>query len=744
MADGRVRYALVFQGEKAPAGALRPVALYASEGLSRPPRVELELLYEEGPLALEALCRSWAEVLVVRLDTGQLVRRFAGLVTRVGELAMRNREVLRARLTLESPLHLLSISSDLRLYQDKPTRDIVSEACAACGLPTDLLAWRLSGTYGKREVCTQWGETHLTFVSRLLEDEGIFYFVEYGESLRLVLGDAAASYTPLPLTPEVPFRASTGLLPEETITELREVARLRPATVTLREHDFRRPSLKLEGKAEAEAPFKREHYEYPVRFSAPEEGTRKAKARLEAFTAEASGVEGRGQVFRMTAGHTFRIVEGPAWTEREWVVREVVHRWQSPPGGEASYRTDFRLLPNDMPFRPLPRTAKPRAYGPQTAVVTGPPGEEIYCDEFGRVKVQFSFDRHGKQDDKSSSWVRVGQMHTSGSVAIPRIGWEVLVDFEDGDPDRPLVLGRAYNGANRPPTALPGAKTVSSLTSYSSPGGGGFNEIRTDDSAGAEAFSVHAQKDMNVAVANNRDESVTQASTVGVGADQGVDIGANHVVEVGSAEQVTVGGSQSHSVVATRSETVGSNLSLDVGASRSMSVGASHTLLTPLSVDCSVKGSLNETIGGSCVEAAALGVNLAVAGATSITVGGVKLEAVVAGKNDITLGARASTVGGALVNATPQDISTSTSASKVTTVGGAWLTSAGENAEFSSEAGLTINVGGAFLVNAAEVVLKVGDSTVSLSGGNVVIHTKEVKLTATGPNAELAPLASSK
>ena len=260
-------------------------------------------------------------------------------------------------------------------------------------------------------------------------------------------------------------------------------------------------------------------------------------------------------------------------------------------------------------------------------MVTGPRGQEIHCDESGRVKVRFPWDRRASHDDQSSAWIRVGQMHSSGSVAIPRVGWEVAVEFEDGDPDRLIVVGRVYNGRYGPPYALPGHKTVSTLQSASTPGGAGCNEIRMDDGGGAEQVHVFAQKDQNVNVANNKTEKVITDTTMGVGANYTLKVGANETVKIGANLEHVVGAAQTWSVGAARTKTVSGGETITVKGDRSLSIGGSHTTMTPMSVSNSTPASLSETIGGSCLEAAALGVGMMAAGTVSVSVGAAKIEA---------------------------------------------------------------------------------------------------------------------
>lgn len=743
-----VQYAIGFEAPDFDPATTNAERLVIEEGISEISRAEIGLWFtirDADVPDVSALLRKPGTITVQRVDTGETVRRFTGLITAVRERLSRRDELYHFTVVIESPLHALSRSTDYRVFLEKTTKEIVETVLTEGGISSGSVSWKLSGSYKPREVCTQWGETALDFVRRIMEEDGIFFFHTYGEETKLVVGDDAAVFPEMEGLSEIKCQAPSDLNPsEEAVTRLLNHGALRPGKVTLLDHDFKKPSLDLTAEATKETPFEREFYLYPGRYVEQGEGKRKANVILDGFVSSTSLVTGEGSVFRMAPGLTFSIAEGPAWTDGvTWVVRRVKLDWTLTRAG-TEFSTNFALFPKDQSFRPPRLTPRPVVLGPQTASVTGPAGEEIHCDEHGRIRIQYTWDRHGKQDDKSSCWVRVGQMHTSGSVVIPRIGWEVLVEFEDGDPDKPIAVGRVYNAATPPPMPLPGSKTSSMLKSLSTPGGGGHNEISMNDGGGGEVVSVHAQKDLNLVVANNKEEKVTTNATISIGANQSQKVGANQTVKVGAADAIKITGAQKHTVGAARTKTVTAGEKLDVKGDRSNTIGASHTIMTPKTVECSTKGSFSETVGASCMEVAAMEVSTAVAGSASITVGAAKIEAVAAGKSDTTAGARASTIGGALLSLSGADSGVSTSGAKATTVGGAWLAAAGKDAELSSAADLKINVGGAVIMNAAKIVLKVGGSTVTMSGGKVVLDSKEIKLTASGPNAEAAPIVASK
>ena len=732
---------MIFAAEGLEPGIAQVRRFASREGLSMSYEVDVDVEIATTSVDPRAWLLRRAFLAVGEVHGRAVLRRWGGVVTRVRERVSRG---LRHRITVTigSPLAPLTLLTDMRIFQEKPAKAIVEELLKDAGVDMSRVAWRLEGSHPEREVCTQLGETSLTFMNRILEEDGIFYFFEHADDgTTIVFADGPSAYAETSPSAALSFREDAGLVSREAISEIHEWERVRPGKVTLRDHDFQRPSLDLEARAEGDAPLGIEHYDYPGRYVDPSEGKRRAQLRLDAFTSEHRVVRGEGPAFSLVPGHTFTLEDAPDTAlDQEWVVRSLEQSWsESEAEGGAVVESRFELLPKDQPFRPPQRAPRAAFPGAQIATVTGPEGAEIHTDDHGRVKVHFPWDRRSTRDDKSSCWVRVGQMHSSGAVAIPRVGWEVVVDFEGGDPDRPVIVGRLYNGKFGPPYPLPGAKTKSSLQSSSSPGGGGHNEIRMEDGGGGEQVHMHAEKDLTINVANNKTEKVATNSTSAVGTNHTLTVGSNETLSVGAAYELTIGGSQTWAVGASRTKSVSAAENVTIHGSRTLSIGGSHTTTSSKSVETSTPAALDETVGGSCIEAAALGVSMAVAGSCNISVGGAKIDAVATGKTDFTLGAMATTVGGAFVSASGADVGTNTSGAKVTTVGGAWAVNAGGDFELSSDANVSINVGGAVAFNASEIVFEVGGSNVTISGGSVSIKSSEIKLTATGPQPELAP-----
>ncbi len=736
--------AIVFAAPSLPAGAAHVRRLSFREGMSAPYEAELEIELPDPTIEPRAWLLEDVMIGVLTTEDGEIVRRLAGVVMKVRERASRAQKQ-RILVSVEAPLSRLKLVTDYRIFQEMTAKDIIAALLDEVGIPAARIDWRLQGSYTPREVTTQLGETSFAFMSRILEEDGIFYFFEHGEDgATIVFGDSSSAYAAVP-GDEIAFVDASGLSAGAAVTAITEIERVRPGKVTLRDHDFKRPSLDLEAKAEDDAPLGIEHYDYPGRYTEPGEGKRRATLRLDALRNAGKGAFIEGTAGALVPGHAFTLSGSPDPSlDKDWVVVDLETTWDDAAGADQRYRTRARIVEKGESYRPPHRTPRAVFPGPQLATVTGPAGDEIHTDEHGRIKVHFPWDRRSKKDDKSSAWVRVGQLHTSGSVAIPRVGWEVIVDFEDGDPDKPVAMGRLYNALYRPPGGLPGTKTVSSLQSKSTPGGTGRNEISMDDAGGAESVSIHAQKDWNLNVANDKTEKVTSNASLGVGADETIKVGANETLKVGGGHEISVGASQTWSVGGSRTETVTGAEKITVGGSRTMTIGGSHTTMTPRSVSESTPATISETIGGSAVEAAALGVGMAVAGAASFTIGGAKIAACATGLSAMTLGAQATTIGGALVQTSGADVTVEVKGAKATTVGGAFNATAAANMELSTDAALNITVGAAVALNATSITLKVGGSTVTIAEGGVTIKSTSIKLTATGPQPELAPMVEDK
>ena len=510
---------------------------------------------------------------------------FAGVieaVTVLGSTDMGQQSVHHVRLHLVSQMALLAESFGSQIFQDMDVKAIVTAVLDQNGVDPGKLDWKITGSYPTREYCVQYNEIALDFVSRLLEEEGIYYRSEARDGAEhIVFEDDSTVAPPIEDGAELPYRRRTGLeLEKDAVYQVSERSRVVSGKFVLRDYDFERPRLDMTAEAEADADADLEVYDFPGLYVDPAEGKRLAQVRLEAEQAERSVLEIDADCVRLECGKRMEIVEalhdeinGP------YVITALTHQLGYGEGGTATYAAHASLIPADIKYRTPRTTPSPVIDGPQTARVVAPagaPAEEIHTDEHGRCKVKFHWDLAPTDDDKASCWMRVGQMQSSGSMVLPRIGWEVIVEFLEGNPDRPIVTGRLYNGVYMPPYQLPEGKTRTALRTYSTPGGSGANEIRFEDKAGAEEIRIQAQYDQTIVTANNKTKSVGNNETRTVKVDSTTSVGANQSVKITKGAQSAIGGDQSLSVGGDRAVEVNAVTALTVGGSSTTSVGGKH------------------------------------------------------------------------------------------------------------------------------------------------------------------------
>ncbi len=501
------------------------------------------------------------------------------------------------RVRLVPPIAALGHREDSRIYQEQGPVDVIKAVFAAAGV--DKVEWQLETEYPPRDYIVQYRESELDFVHRLMEEEGIFYFFKHeGGEVTMVIADSTTAVSEELASPII-LSMSQGLGGTDPLADFSVTRSLGTSSVHLRCYDFEKPQNFPQSSQPAEEVYPAPVYEYPANIKAAADGQRRVAARLRELRRGADVATGSSSASNLEVGKMVAVTGGAQEiVNRNYVITELTGRGRQASGGRATeggadadaepqagnaVENDFTAIPEGAPFAPPRRTQKPRIYGVQTALVTGPSmgEEEIHTDKYGRIKVRFRWDRVGQHDDKSSCWLRVMQAPLGGQVIIPRVGWEVMVGFFEGDPDKPYVLGRLYNAERTPPYALPGAKTSGSIKGASSPGGAGNNEIKMGDSGGGQGFDVHAQKDFNTSVGNDQNETVgvDDAQTVkvnasqSVGANQSISVGANQEVNVGSVASTNVTGNQSISVGGNAVDNAISNYIEKVGADRSYSVG---------------------------------------------------------------------------------------------------------------------------------------------------------------------------
>ncbi|MFY1030734.1 type VI secretion system tip protein TssI/VgrG [Pseudomonas asiatica] len=429
---------------------------------------------------------------------------------------------------------ILSRRRDSRIFQDKTTEQIVKDVFAYYLTLADY-EFRLSQPLKPISYCTQYQESDLNFVLRLLEQEGLFFTFEHSqEGHRMIISDDSSMLPQLERQPLIRYHSASVTETADSITKWSSARRMQPTRLALKSFDYKQPgnphlvqlnSVNQQGEVGQYEVFE---YEGLYGYADADEGVRKARRRLEAMEVDGKTFHGESNCRVMEPGYYFELSQhydhdNDAPDDRQFLLLSVTHWGQNnyTNDGEAGYRNSFSCIRRKIPFRPALNTPRAGISGPQTAIIVGPPGEEIYTDELGRVKLQFHWDRNGEFNDQSSCWVRVAQAGASGgfgSIQIPRVGDEVVVVFLDGNPDRPLIMGSLYNSTNTPPWSLPANKTQSGFLTRSMKGDGGTaNFFRFEDKAGAEQIIMHAERNMDTEIELDETHDVGNNRTITVG-----------------------------------------------------------------------------------------------------------------------------------------------------------------------------------------------------------------------------------
>jgi len=643
-----------------PAGELAVLAFEVDEQLSRPFSLEVTLVaLNDASVDAASLIGEKAQFTVQLGDgSARLVHGIVAQVKRWEEGTGPNRK--RYRMQVVPTLWKLGKVQRSRIFQDRTAVEIVEKVL---GDGKVKVRKSLSGTYVKRNYCVQYRETDLAFVSRLLEEEGIFFWFEHAQgSHTLVLGDSASAFGTVSGNSTIVFKEKNQLsAAAEYVDQFSASLALRPGKVALRDYNPLTPAVDMNAEQPAQGgDAALEVYDYPGIYLDAGAGKTVAKVRLEEARVEASISRGASVSRRLLPGCVFELDEHPiADLNGKYVVLSISHRghqpevlgagWTRRDDEPESYRNEFVCLKKDVPFRPERKTPRPIIAGAQTALVVGPSGEEIHTDPHGRIKVQFHWDREGKKDDKSSCWVRVSQAWAGpgwGALYLPRIGQEVVVEFLEGNPDRPLVVGSVYNGENPPPIDLPSEKTKSTLRSNSSPGGNGSNELRFEDAAGSEEVYFHAQKDLNIVVENDKTQEIGGNEKLTVKKDRSREIDGNQTLLVKKDDKTTVNGNQAIQVVMNRSENIGGNDTQVVSKDQSISVGMTQSVNVTLASTEIVGAAKTVTVGGAYAVTVGAAMNEMVVGLKSEEIGGAKVETIGGKKTERVLGSRSLQVGG--------------------------------------------------------------------------------------------------
>ncbi|KTT47991.1 type IV secretion protein Rhs [Pseudomonas oryzihabitans] len=594
------------------------LAFHGQEALNEPYRFHVELVSERSDWDLTQLLHRPAWLSLAANGPG--IHGLFGTVTQ-GDSGTR---LPRYRVELVPRLAYLAQRTNSRIFQNLSVPQILGTLLEEHGILEGAYRLALGPTpYPARDYCVQYGESDLHFLHRLCEEEGIHYHFEHQpEGAVLIFGDDATGFPRLATTAYHPGSGQVADRP--VIRRLQVGLQTRSTQLTLRDQDPLQPRLRLESRSDAEQQPALEHYGYSAGFHDRTRGQRLSTRGLEALRADTQVAEGQGDQPSLSSGHFLPLTEHPRadWNQL-WLLTRLQHQGRQPQvleeglgtpglllepeadGWTQGYRNRFQAIPWQLPFRPARRHAKPRLLGQQSAVVTGPAGEEIHCDALGRVKVQFHWDREGQADERTSCWLRVasgwaGNGH--GALAVPRIGMEVLVGFLEGDPDQPLVTGCLYHAEHRPPLELPKDKTRSSFKSLSSPGGGGYNELRIEDRQGQEEIHVHAQRDW--------DELIRHDHRSEIGNERHQQIRGNSHSELHGEEHRLVHGLRKTEVKARDHLLIGGNQHLKLGTGQFLEAGQEIHLKAGDKIVIEAGTELTLTAGGNFIKLDPSGITL--------------------------------------------------------------------------------------------------------------------------------------
>lgn len=577
------------------------------ESLSSLFRYELEMVSEDSALDFSKIVGETVTV-SLHLADGETVRYINGLVTEFSQQDSDSGS-WSYRATIQPKYWLATRKIDCRIFQDMSVTDIIEAVAKEVGV-TDIKL-ETTGSYEARPYCVQYNETVFDFLNRLMEDEGIFYFHRHEDGKHtLVIADDVDVHAPCEGYDAAVYQTgSVGSVEDEaSILNLSYVERVVTDKYAAQDFNFETPSTGLDTTAAGVGTGSdMEVYEYPGGYQTKSLGDGRASIRMEGFEAYSKSLDGRGTMKSMAAGYTFSLT----WPGREGMDGDYVLGDVSIRADDMGFENTFRAFPKALPFRPARLTRRPRIHGTQTAIVTGKSGEEIWTDKFGRIKVQFHWDREGKKDENTSCWIRVAQGWAGkswGSWYLPRIGMEVVVSFLEGDPDQPLVTGCVYNAEQLLPYEMPTDQTKSTLKSNTSAGGGGSNEWRFEDKKGEEEVYLHAQKDWNSVVENARTTSIIEADdtlTIEKGnrvfavqtGTETHEVKGTRTVKVEGAQDHTTGDGFTHDVTGDYKITVSGDLTIDVSGNITMKAGSNITVEAGSNLSSSAGQNISEEAG---------------------------------------------------------------------------------------------------------------------------------------------------
>ncbi|WP_367143912.1 type VI secretion system Vgr family protein [Pantoea stewartii] len=719
--------------------------LSGREALSESFILTLQVLGTDARIERSALLGKAATVVVPTQSLAN-PRYFNGKITRVAVSAVEMSGTRYAvyTLTLEPDLWPMKRDRNQRIFQEQTVPQIVQTLLSEYQVNVEN---NLSGSYRNWDYCVQYQESSFDFINRLMELEGITWHVRHEAGKHtIVLTDATAQYTPFSGYEVIPYHQtpSGGSTSEEGISQWALTDSVTPGLYSLDDYDFRKPNAWLfqaRQNPTSPSPGTIDVYDWPGRFVEHGHGEFYARIRQERWQVEHQQTHGTATAMGIVPGSTFQLTNAAFFSDvGEYLVTAADYqfeenRYASGPDSQTIHRTEFSVIPAGVVFRPEQKTPWPRTGGPQTAKVVGPKGESIWTDRYGRVKVKFHWDRLAKGDDTSSCWVRVSSAWAGqgfGGVQIPRVGDEVVVDFINGDPDRPIITGRVYNEASMPPWALPAAATQMGFMSRSKDGSpDNANALRFEDKPGEEQLWLHAERNMDTEVENDETHDVGSNRTKTVGKDETSHIkqnrtrtvDGNETISVGQDRSKTISGNETTTVQQNRTETVKGNETLSVEQNRDETITGNHTTTVKSNNTGTVEGKQTltviqdrtRTVQGNEKVSVQQNRTVQVTGNQTLDVTGNRHVSVnsneartIAQKQDVTIGA------GRTLSIT----------------GGDTRFTQGSVADSATDT-FHINVGeSGILISNGSVQITAGGSTITINAAGVMVNGKKIELNA--------------
>jgi type VI secretion system secreted protein VgrG len=694
--------------------------MHAREELGRLFSFQLDLLSEDGAVKPEDVLGKNVTVKVALPDDS--TRYFNGFVTRfsAGEKYGRYH---RYGALVQPWLWFLTRTADCRIFQEMSVPDIVKAVLGE--LDVNDFKMELTGSYRKLVYCVQYRETDFNFISRLLEHEGIYYYFKHTDGHHTMVMTDSSSQAAAFAGYDVLQYFEPGRLARPDVEHIQtwEFGRqIQPGAYVHDDYDLERPSVNLKAQkslARGHSQASHEMYDYPGFYVKKPDGEQYAGVRIEEHAAQYEAAQASTNARGVCAGYLLKLDNYPrADQNKEHLILAASHdlvfsQYEALPHAVGvDYRCQFTAMATTEQFRPKRITPKPFVQGPQTAVVVGPSGDQIYTDKYGRVKVQFRWDRRGEKNENSSCWIRVSSPWAGkgwGAVATPRIGQEVIVDFLEGDPDQPIITGRVYNQEQLPPFGFPAGAVISGVKSDTHKGSGN-NEMSLDDTAGSERVYIHGQFNMDTVIEHDQTSTIHNNRTDRVDVDDSESIGKNQKWDVGVNRDATIGADETLTVGANRTKSIGANETITVGSNRDATVGSSETLTVAMQRTHSV--GINETINVGAAQEISVGAMQAITvGANQSTNVGVNQSTEVGANQSIEVGKNASMTAGG---------------DESRGIKGGRATSIGKDDALKVAKNLVVDAGDS-------VTIKTGSASITMKkDGTITIKGKDIKVEGSG------------